>query len=129
MTDDLAQWLTQIWDEDEARVRAAIADDGGQDGGFEDDFARLTGHGPLGVLPRFGEAAARMIVWQTPRRDLDRLAADRQILALHHPNGRNILGYPVCDACTPLKPTPCPTVRLLALPYADRPGYQEEWRP
>lgn len=25
--------------------------------------------------------------------------------------------------------SPCPTVRLLALPYADREGYQEEWRP
>lgn len=25
--------------------------------------------------------------------------------------------------------SPCPTLRLLALPYADRPGYREEWRP
>jgi hypothetical protein len=24
---------------------------------------------------------------------------------------------------------PCLTLRLLALPYADRPGYREEWRP
>lgn len=24
---------------------------------------------------------------------------------------------------------PCPTLRLEALPYADRPGYREEWRP
>ncbi|WP_373305012.1 DUF6221 family protein [Streptomyces bluensis] len=24
---------------------------------------------------------------------------------------------------------PCPTLRLLALPYADRDGYQESWRP
>jgi hypothetical protein len=24
---------------------------------------------------------------------------------------------------------PCPTVRLLAQPYADRPGYRDEWRP
>lgn len=24
---------------------------------------------------------------------------------------------------------PCETLRLLALPYADRPGYREEWRP
>lgn len=23
---------------------------------------------------------------------------------------------------------PCPTVRLLALPYAGRDGYREEWR-
>jgi hypothetical protein len=25
--------------------------------------------------------------------------------------------------------SPCPTLRFLALPYADRPGYREEWRP
>ena len=24
---------------------------------------------------------------------------------------------------------PCPTLRWLALPFADRPGYQEEWKP
>jgi hypothetical protein len=24
---------------------------------------------------------------------------------------------------------PCPTLRLLALPYADQPGYRDEWRP
>lgn len=24
---------------------------------------------------------------------------------------------------------PCPTLRRLALPYADRPGYRDEWRP
>lgn len=26
-------------------------------------------------------------------------------------------------------PAPCSTLRLLALPYSDRPGYREEWRP
>lgn len=24
---------------------------------------------------------------------------------------------------------PCPTLRSLALPYADREGYRQEWRP
>ena len=27
------------------------------------------------------------------------------------------------------EPWPCDTLRLLALPYADHPDYQEEWRP
>jgi hypothetical protein len=27
------------------------------------------------------------------------------------------------------KDFPCPTLRLLALPYGDRPGYRDEWRP
>lgn len=26
-------------------------------------------------------------------------------------------------------PYPCPTLRILALPYADHPDYQQEWRP
>jgi len=26
-------------------------------------------------------------------------------------------------------PQVCPTLRLIALPYADRPGYREEWKP
>jgi hypothetical protein len=25
-------------------------------------------------------------------------------------------------------PYPCATLRLLALPYADRPGYRKEWK-
>lgn len=24
---------------------------------------------------------------------------------------------------------PCATIRLVALPFSDRPGYREEWRP
>jgi len=30
---------------------------------------------------------------------------------------------------TPYVLAPCTTLRLLALPYADRPGYRDEWRP
>ena len=33
------------------------------------------------------------------------------------------------DAATDYLPWPCPLVRLLALPYADRDGYRPEWRP
>ena len=58
----------------------------------------------------------------------------------------------VCPSCRPAEPTiwnppvgqagirpddfvasyvlsPCPTLRALALPYADHPDYREEWRP
>jgi len=37
-------------------------------------------------------------------------------------------GYPTHGASSPQR-FPCRTLRLLALPYADRPGYREEWRP
>jgi hypothetical protein len=140
--DDLAAWLTQVWDEQEKMVQAAIDDDGGQDGGFEDEFDRLTRGrkiaGPTAFEPSFGEACARMIVANTPKLALARIAADRQILALHsggewHPHRCPIcvreqdhdddgVWYPVYES------QPCPTVRLLAQPYADRPGFRDEWR-
>lgn len=41
-------------------------------------------------------------------------------------NGR--WGYPTHGGSSP-QPWPCTTLRLLALPYADRPGYRDEWRP
>jgi hypothetical protein len=149
-TDDIAAWLTAILDEDEARARAAIADDGGQDGGFEDDFDRLTGHGPLAVLPRFGEAAAAMIVWQTPRRALAQIAADRAILELHtgahscpelktgtYPDdwpegaswGKAGSAWRHASNEYFYEDAPCPTIRLKVEQYADRPGYNEQWRP
>lgn len=37
--------------------------------------------------------------------------------------------YPVNDSCPVCDQLPCLTLRLLALPFADRPGYREEWKP
>lgn len=47
------------------------------------------------------------------------------------------LGAEICATCSTEDyaggldgdPYPCKTIRLLALPYAGRPGYLEEWRP
>lgn len=61
----------------------------------------------------------RMIVWSDAR---------RRIVALHHaasPNGT--ADQDVCAGCG--HPDPCPTMRLMALPFADHPDYREEWRP
>lgn len=132
-TDDLAVWLTKIWDQDEAVARrdakawfAGRLFDylGGCHWESVDAFLDIANE-----IGQIMKAEMVGVISADPDCALARIAADRQILALHRPNGRNILGYPVCDACTPLKPTPCQTVRLLALPYADRPGYREEWRP
>ena len=138
MTDDLVAWLTQIWDEQEKMVQAAIDDDGGQDGGFEDEFDRLTKGreiaGPLAFEPSFAEACARMIVANTPKLALARIAADRQILALHGVEWRQRPEHEIGDSDDPWCPTcldeawPCPTLCLLAQPYADRPGFRDEWR-
>jgi len=47
--------------------------------------------------------------------------AKRRILDLHRQDGA------LCEHCD--AHWPCPTVRLVGLPYADRDGYREEWRP
>jgi len=68
-------------------------------------------------------------------------ASKRAIVALHYAaatyqrkNGR-LLKTPTgwyCDECQwdegPVGEYPCTTLRLLAVPYADRPGYDEAWR-
>jgi hypothetical protein len=78
-------------------------------------------------------AVARMVKLGR-QRALDRLAevkAKRQILDEHDSYG----GYGErCQTCRDPNddlaagaPLPCPTVRLLAQPYAGRPGWREEW--
>lgn len=68
-----------------------------------------------------------------PARALAECEAKRAIVALH------VLGEPwdepvdemlgSCAACDYQSASwPCPTLRILALPYADHPDYREEWR-
>jgi uncharacterized protein DUF6221 len=103
-TDDIAAWLTGVWDEDEAQAAAT----GQPDGYYPDPYDPGSPMHHESVLARIG--------------------ADRQILALHSGSA------PWCAWSqdgndTHLIGDPCDTARLLALPYADRPGYQESWRP
>lgn len=82
----------------------------------------------------------RRSVW-SPARVLREVEAKRQIVNAH---GRAALRAgggaqhfdtaTVCRSCEPdyqfpEQSWPCPTLRLLALPYADHPGYREDWRP
>lgn len=88
-----------------------------------------------------GRAVAEHIAAHDPARVLREIDAKRQLVKLH---GRATLRAgggaqyfdttTVCRSCEPSYQVPelswpCPTLRLLALPYADRPGYREEWRP
>lgn len=101
---DLAAWLTRIWDEDEQWARQI-----GQPDGFHPD-------------PYEPEAPAHHA------KLLARIAADRKILALH--SGSAVYcAWTHDDRDTHQSYGPCDTVRLLAMPHADRPGYREEWRP
>lgn len=71
----------------------------------------------------------------SPARVLAEVDAKRRILD-EHPIYRNSANDPVCGTCGQDDQTgdligdwPCPTVQLLAMPYADHPDYREEWRP
>jgi len=78
-----------------------------------------------------GHDARHIAAWD-PARVLAECEAKRQILEYHEPetlpDGIPTYDPPRCDSCTNCE-LPCPTLRLLAVPYADRAGYREEWRP
>jgi Family of unknown function (DUF6221) len=74
---------------------------------------------------------ATHIARHDPARVLAEVEAKRAILDEHN---LSYEGSRECYSCSDkrgddIEPYPCPTVRLLALPYADRPGYRDEWRP
>lgn len=70
-----------------------------------------------------------------PARVLADVAAKREIIALHAPfdawadipgpHGPQI----VCRECAGARMYPCPTLRVLAAPYAEHPDYRQEWKP
>lgn len=71
-----------------------------------------------------------------PARVLAEVDAHRKLLDLHSPlnvEGDAITGCTTCSWRDEMDELwvqwPCPTLRVLALPYADRPDYREEWRP
>jgi hypothetical protein len=88
--------------------------------------------------------AQHMARWD-PKRALAEVDAKRRMLALHEPRVTSVSDFEyhepnvtVCTACSlKMDPVgqdeherhPCPTLRLLALPFADHPDYDESWRP
>src|SRR5262245_6868960 len=68
----------------------------------------------------------------SPARVLAEVAAKRRIIDEHRPKGPEE-GCPTCteQTITAWAPedSPCPTLRLLALPYDQHSDYREEWRP
>lgn len=140
----LAEFLLARIAEDEARVDT-IPD------WYCTDSARGEGWGSRGNCPLCDrymfdgtEAATKDAMWEhmedVHRRTRVRAdcEAKRRIVALH--DNRYLLGE--CTSCAdgwrdltsgegshePLA-YPCPTLRALALPFADHPDYDESWRP
>ena len=74
--------------------------------------------------------ALHLVRWH-PARVLAECEAKRRIVGEHHRSG---VSCPTCslgdeDGEVVYWRDPCPTLRLLALPYADHPDYRQEWRP
>jgi hypothetical protein len=84
---------------------------------------------PDKTWPQIGNGAgAEHIARWDPARVLAEVEAKRRILDEHDPSPTTKTCCPTCrDYDEPIQ-APCPTVRLLAQPYADRPGWREEWR-
>lgn len=155
MTDDLVQWLGEQLVEEAEAARALLDDrrfDRAQRWEFCDDGAIRDAGGHRSLRVKFTwSPEAEHIVRHDPARVLREIDAKRQLLAdfLAEPHFRNEEdnwytcaalvdedGEPVCiDESR--APGPCDCGRdarvhrravILALPYADRPDYREEWR-
>jgi hypothetical protein len=114
--DDLATWLRAQLDDDERHAQMLPM-------GFPADS-------------RWTEQDVTAIAWAAdPARALAEVAAKRAMIDLHDPGTTTTPWW--CASCLDtaspepdlMALAPCPVLRLLALPYADQPGYREEWRP
>ncbi|WP_406365238.1 DUF6221 family protein [Streptomyces sp. NBC_00645] len=131
MSDELVSWLEQQLDVDERIVQAIEDEEQHWDPGDKNLGSAVIGaeYGAAVVVGPYDHldwSVRQYIAEHDPARVLREIDAKRRILAEHALNGW------VCDTCDngEVDQTfPCPTLRLLALPYADRPGYREEWRP
>ena len=149
--DDLVQWLRAQLDEDEQIAQAATPGPWWHNPGkqwlgpeaFEkydlrqgEEFVGYGGPHPFtGAVASTGPASnmqgmkdAAHIARHDPARVLREVDAKRRLLAIHRP----YVPEPdqSCLGCAGgIMFTSCPVIPLLALPYADRPGYREDWRP
>ena len=76
------------------------------------------------LLDRIAEDEARVRRNERGRRALAEIDAKRRLIALHH------ISHPCAGPCGySASWAPCTTMRILALPYADRTDFRPEWRP
>jgi hypothetical protein len=126
---DPVQWLRAQLGEDERVAREAAPGPWRQD---PERVDLLTSDEQGYVVDCSGAREARTnaehIARHDPARVLREVDAKRQLLAIHRP----YVAEPdqACLGCAGgIEFERCPVVRLLALPYAGRPGYREDWRP
>ena len=108
---DLAEYLlARIAEEDVVAFGAAQE---------EELFGSLAQYAEGDDDPRLAHAAR----WRPERVRIEAVTR-RQIVQMHAEPQHGCAGVPGQRV-----PVPCPTLRLLALPYAGCPGYRDEWRP
>jgi hypothetical protein len=134
----LVEWLRTQLDEDERIARAATPGPWKQarERGVEwVSSAEYWAVADCSDADPARENAEHVAAWD-PARVLREIDAKRQTLDEHQDANDGACGacvdghwgYPTHGGSSPQR-FPCRTLRLLALPYADRPGYHEEWRP
>ncbi|WP_320784164.1 DUF6221 family protein [Streptomyces sp. CRN 30] len=149
--DELVRWLGEQFDEDERSTRAATPGPWRRSGFGNYGPAVTFGRTYTGIETEDseqGRADADHIAEHDPVRVLREIDAKRQILSLYvtAANDRETLRVrmrevvntnheefgrlhqqesELIETARRLKPV----VHLLGVPYADRPGYREEWRP
>jgi len=131
--DDLVQFLRARLDEDEALAREAPAGPW-HIGNAVDPTQPCSVHmfpSVRLVADGLNWLVAEHIARHDPARVLREIDAKRKIAEQHRPVGYGDVCLSYCHTRTPSQPQtwPCLTLRLLALPFTDRPGYREEWRP
>lgn len=134
--ESVAGFLRACWDEDEATARRSgmaqiawltyLRPDGGM--GYTTVGARNGDHEPWCASGKaLPEPDSTLLVYD-PHQVLRQIARNRKILEEHRPPRGFTDRCRVCTAVANNIPTrfraPCPTVRLLAAEYDDRPGYQ-----
>lgn len=138
---NLTEFLLARIAEDEVAAREAITATGAEwvvhrDGmhspGYVDIAAKGSGEWVTldrdGIGSTLAPAAEHTARWD-PARALAEVEAKRRLVELHRPEVFE--DAPAEAFCTHDQRTsglwPCPTMRLLALPYADHPGYDPAW--
>jgi hypothetical protein len=109
--EDLVQWLRAQYDEDERIAREADPDLSNLTGCVEIEYPEIKADEEHALRHR----PARVLRDIDAKRDLLRFAE-----GVHDHHETFTAGVAARLEVT---------LRLLALPYADRPGYREEWRP
>ncbi|MGW9401456.1 DUF6221 family protein [Streptomyces sp. NPDC055642] len=137
--DDLVRWLSAQLDEDERTARATAWSASTQtDNPWNAQPPRHEGEGwtvwaKVGRFLMFRdleEADARHIAEHDPARVLREIDAKRRVLDWYKQRAAvDSRGEDPDDYENVTGSTLETVVQMLALPYADRPGYREEWRP